>query len=112
MEEILNRFIDALVTYRCHTDVFISKNIDVPKGFNTKGFNFIPKENIEGVVCFSNGFPFTSMDMDIQDILDAHIEIQKYTKKAHSVVFKDAFGSDLYFKFKSLDNIGMPEIIR
>lgn len=112
MEELLNKLVDVLVTYRCHPNVFISKNIEIPISFNPKGFNFMQKENIKGVVCFSNGFPFSSMDIDIQDILNAHDEIQKYAKKAHSIIFKDAFGGDLYFKFKSLENMGMPEIIR
>lgn len=111
MEDLLNKLIDFLVAERCQKDVFINKNIAPKEGFNTRGFNFLPKENIDGVVCFHG--PFSSMDMNIQDILDCHEEIQKYKKKANAVVFRNAIGNDnLYFKFKSLDNMGMPEIIR
>lgn len=111
MEDLLNKLIDVLVAYRCHKDVFINEKLAPKDGFNTRGFDFLPKKNIEGVVCFHG--PFSSMDMEIQDILDCHEEIQKYTNKAHSVVFKNTIGNDnLYFKFKSLDNMGMPEIIR
>lgn len=112
MEELLNKLINVLVAQRCQKDVFINKKLAPNETFNTRGFNFIPKENIDGVVCF-HGSSFSSMDMDIQDIIDCHEEIQKYTKKAHAVVFRNAIGdSDLYFKFKSLENMEMPEIIR
>ena len=112
MKELLNELIDTLITYRCQSDVFISKNIPIPDGFNQRGFNFIQKENIRGVVCFGGGCPFSSKDFDIQDILNAHYEINKHMSKAHSVILEDSFGSGKYFKFNPLENNGIPEMIR
>lgn len=91
--EMASKLIEILIHYRCDKEVLISKNIDMPDGFDTDGFIFMQKDGIVGMVCLGGYFPLSYMDIDIQHIIDLHTTIRGFGSRCYSRFLKDQSGN-------------------
>jgi hypothetical protein len=103
-----------LSKYNCANIVLISTKILIPENFNPMRFKIFPKENLQGIVCFGNikaepysCYPFSGLDMDIDDFISVHETIEEYRKKSKMEVYRNPF-NESDDRFSVFDKFNKP----